>query len=52
VPTALLLIALAIVGMEFLRRQAVADFPGETWEAGSQRWSNAVGKRFGGDRDD
>jgi hypothetical protein len=51
-PTALLLIALAVVGMEFLRRQAVADFPGETWEAGSQRWSNSLANRFGGDRND
>jgi hypothetical protein len=47
-PTALLLIALAIIGLEFLRRQAIKDFPGETWERSSQRWSNSLNSRFGG----
>jgi hypothetical protein len=51
-PTALLLIALSIVGLEFLRQKAIGDFPGETWETGSQRWSNAVRSRFGGGRND
>src|SRR5262245_63498878 len=31
-PTALLLIVLSVVGFEFLRRQAVADFPDEKWD--------------------
>jgi hypothetical protein len=51
VPTALLLIALGIVGLEFLRHKAITDFPNETWETGSQRWSAALRSRFGG-RDD
>jgi hypothetical protein len=51
VPTALLLIALAIVGLEFLRHQAIKDFPGETWDAASQRWSNSLASRFGGSDD-
>ena len=50
-PTALLLIALAIVGIEFLRHRAVTDFPNETWETGRERWSSAVRSRFG-DRSD
>jgi hypothetical protein len=45
-PTALLLIALSIVGMEFLRHKAIKDFPNETWETGSQRWSAALRSRF------
>jgi hypothetical protein len=48
VPTALLLIALAIAGLEFLRHQAIKDFPNETWVAASQRWSNALAARLGG----
>jgi hypothetical protein len=52
VPTALLLIALAIVGLEFLRHKAITDFPNETWDAGSQRWSNALNSRFGGGAND
>jgi hypothetical protein len=48
VPTALLLIVLAIVGLEFLRRQAIRDFPEETWQTGSQRWSSSLRSRFGG----
>ena len=50
-PTALILIALSIVGLEFLRHRAITDFPDETWETGSQRWSAALRSRFGG-RDD
>jgi hypothetical protein len=46
VPTALLLIALLIVGLEFLRHKAITDFPGETWESGSQRWSESLRSRF------
>src|SRR3954452_2619779 len=41
-PTALLLIALSIVGLEFLRHKAVKDFPEETSERGSERWSAAL----------
>jgi hypothetical protein len=48
VPTALLMIALAIVGLEFLRHRAIEDFPNETWESGSARWSSALRSRFGG----
>jgi hypothetical protein len=47
-PTSLLLIALAVVGLEFLRAQAIKDFPDETWETASARWSSAVRSRFGG----
>jgi hypothetical protein len=47
-PTALLLIALSIVGLEFLRHRAITDFPDETWETGSARWSSSVRSRFGG----
>jgi hypothetical protein len=50
-PTALLLIALSVVGLEFLRHRAITDFPDETWESGTQRWSAALRSRFGG-RDD
>jgi hypothetical protein len=46
-PTALLLIALSIVGLEFLRRKAIDDFPNETWETGRERWSSALRSRFG-----
>jgi hypothetical protein len=47
-PTALLLIALAVVGLEFLRRRAIDDFPNETWEGATERWSSALRSRFGG----
>ena len=50
-PTALLLIALSIVGLEFLRGKAVNDFPNETWDTGTQRWSAAFRSRFGGGTD-
>jgi hypothetical protein len=46
-PTALLLIALSIVGLEFLRHRAVSDFPNETWEGASERWSASLRSRFG-----
>lgn len=45
-PTALLLIVLFVVGLEFLRRQAIRDFPGETWEGASERWGDAARKRL------
>jgi hypothetical protein len=47
-PTALLLIVLSVVGLEFLRHRATTDFPDETWETGSERWSSAIRRRFGG----
>jgi hypothetical protein len=47
-PTAVLLIILAVVGLEFLRRKAVKDFPNETWEGATQRWSASLDSRFGG----
>lgn len=47
-PTALLLIALAIAGLEFLRHRAIEDFPNETWETGSARWSAGIRSRLGG----
>ena len=40
-PISLLIIALFVVGFEFLRRQAVREFPDETWEQGSERWRDA-----------
>jgi hypothetical protein len=46
-PTALLLIALSVVGLEFLRHQAIRDFPGETWEGASERWGSSVRRRLG-----
>jgi hypothetical protein len=47
-PTAILLILLAIVAMEFLRHKAIEDFPNETWDTASERWSNSLNSRFGG----
>lgn len=49
-PTAVLLIALAIVGLEFLRNRAIKDFPNETWETASERWSSSLRSRFGGEK--
>jgi hypothetical protein len=37
-PTSVLLILLAVAGLEGLRLQAVRDFPNETWEDASARW--------------
>ena len=53
-PTALLLIILSIVGLEFLRNKATKDFPKETWEAGTERWRQgleSVFSRRGSDTD-
>jgi hypothetical protein len=47
-PTALLLIVLSVVGMEFLRRQAVKDFPEQKWDGATERWGAALRARFGG----
>jgi len=38
VPTSILIIALMVIGFEFLRHKAISDFPEETWERGSERW--------------
>ena len=46
-PTSLLLIALAIVGLEFIRNRAVKDFPDQTWERATARWSSALRSRLG-----
>jgi hypothetical protein len=50
-PTSLLLILLMVIGLEFLRRQAVKDFPGETWAGASERWSSSVQRRLGREQD-
>jgi hypothetical protein len=50
-PTALLLIALFFAGLEFLRHQAIRDFPAETWEGASERWGSSVRRRFGREQD-
>jgi hypothetical protein len=49
VPTAVLLIVLSIVGLEFLRRQAIKDFPDEKWDGATERWGAALRTRFGRD---
>lgn len=46
VPTALLLIALSIAGLEFLRHRAVADFPDQTWEGATERWGDSIRSRW------
>jgi hypothetical protein len=46
-PTALLLIALSVVGLEFLRHQAIREFPDETWEGASERWGSSIRRRVG-----
>lgn len=40
-PTSILIVALMVVGFEFLRHEAVKEFPDETWEKGSERMRNA-----------
>jgi hypothetical protein len=45
-PTALILIALSIAGLEGLRHVAVRDFPEETWEGASSRWGAAIRSRL------
>ena len=45
-PTALLLVILLVVGMEFLRRQAIRDFPDQKWEGATERWGAALRARF------
>jgi hypothetical protein len=41
-------LVLLIAGLEALRAQAIKDFPDETWEAATERWSNRWGDRGGG----
>jgi hypothetical protein len=43
--SSLILVALAIAGMEALRRQAIADFPGETAETVGARWQDRLHRR-------
>jgi hypothetical protein len=49
----LLIIALFVIGFEFLRRQAVREFPDETGESASERWREGsrslLDRRKGGD---
>ncbi len=40
-PTSILIVALMVAGFEFLRHKAISDFPGETWEKGTERWRQA-----------
>jgi hypothetical protein len=46
VPTALLLVILLVVGTEFLRRQAVNDFPDQKWDGATERWGASIRSRF------
>lgn len=51
--SSLLLVILAVAGMEAYRNQAIADFPDETMEAASSRWNQrgaAIWKRISGGR--
>ncbi|HSD25082.1 MAG TPA: hypothetical protein VLB79_12230 [Solirubrobacterales bacterium] len=50
-PTALLLVVLVVVGTEFLRRQAIKDFPDQKWEGATERWGASLRSRFGGGAD-
>jgi hypothetical protein len=43
----IVLILLFVVGLEVLRRQAVRDFPEQTWEGASERWGAAARSRLG-----
>jgi hypothetical protein len=51
-PVSILIIALFVLGMEMLRKQAIKDFPGETWDKASERWRQRTGSLLdrGGDR--
>jgi hypothetical protein len=49
-PIAIIIVALFVLGFEFLRRQTVREFPDATWESGAARWrdrSNAIRSRGG-----
>jgi len=41
-PVSILLIVLLVVGVEALRRQALNDFPEQTWDTGVRRWKDAA----------
>lgn len=43
--SSLLLVVLAVVGMEALRHQAIRDFPNETTETAAARWRGRLGRR-------
>lgn len=45
----LILIVLLIIGLELLRRQALREFPGETWDATTGRWGERFGREGGDD---
>jgi hypothetical protein len=49
-PTALLLVGLSVIGLEFLRRRAVQDFPDATLEGATERWGESVRSRLRRDR--
>jgi hypothetical protein len=46
-PTSILIILLFIVGLEFLRHQAIRDFPEENWERGMERWRDRFRSLWG-----
>jgi hypothetical protein len=46
-PTSILIILLFIVGLEFLRHQAIRDFPEENWERGIERWRDRFRSLWG-----
>jgi hypothetical protein len=46
-PTSILLIALMVIGLEFLRRRAIEDYPDETLESVLERWRTRAGSRLG-----
>jgi hypothetical protein len=46
-PTAVLLIVLAVIGIEFLRQVAIRNFPDATLEGAPERMGEAVRKRIG-----
>jgi hypothetical protein len=48
--SSLILVALAVAGMEALRHQAVKDFPGETMEATAGRWRERLRRKPRSDR--
>jgi len=48
--TSILIILLFVVGLEALRRQAIRDFPEQTWDAGIERWRGRLGSLRSGGR--
>jgi len=48
-PVSIVLILLLVAGLEALRRQAIVDFPEQTWEAGVRRWKRAGRSALGRD---